>query len=63
MSAAAAVPFLLMSTAAFLRHAKEHLSVTVSPETVEQARELPDVRAESQRRAMAGEMFAQARSD
>jgi len=62
MSAAAAVPFLLMSTAAFLRHAREYMSVTVSPETVEQARELPDVQAERQR-AIVEEMFAQARND
>jgi hypothetical protein len=30
-----------MSTATFLRHAKEYLSVSVSPETVDQAQELP----------------------
>jgi PIN like domain len=62
MSAAASVPFLLMSTAAFLRNAKEYLSVTVSPETVEQARELPDVQAE-RRRAMTDEMYAQASTE
>ena len=35
------MPFHLMSTATFLRYAKEFLSVSVSPETVDQARELP----------------------
>jgi hypothetical protein len=41
MSAGAGVPFFLMSTATFLRHAKEYLRASVSPETVDQARELP----------------------
>lgn len=41
MSAEAGVSFHLMSTLTFLRHAKEYLHVSVSPETVEQARELP----------------------
>jgi hypothetical protein len=54
MSAATGKPFLLMSTASFLRHAREHLSVSVSPETVDQARELPD--ALDRRRAIAAEL-------
>lgn len=54
MSAATGKPFLLMSTATFLRHAREHLSVSVSPETVDQARELPD--ALDRRRAVAAEL-------
>jgi PIN like domain len=41
MSAAASAPFFLMSTATFLRHAREYLSVSVSPGTVNQANELP----------------------
>lgn len=41
MSAAASAPFFLMSTATFLRHAREYLRVSVSPETVDQAKELP----------------------
>jgi hypothetical protein len=49
MSAAGGTPFLLMSTATFLRHAKEYLSVDVSPETVDQARELPSALTESER--------------
>jgi hypothetical protein len=54
MSAATGKPFLLMSTATFLRHAREYLSVSVSPETVDQARELPD--ALDRRRAVAAEL-------
>jgi hypothetical protein len=54
MSAAAGQPFLLMSTATFLRHAKEYLNVSVSPGTVDQARELPD--ALDERRAKLDEM-------
>jgi len=42
MTAAARAPFHLMTTATFLQHAKEHLNVSVSPETVDQASELPD---------------------
>jgi PIN like domain len=60
MSAASGAPFLLMSTAAFLRHAKEYLSATVSPQTVEQARELPDVQA-GQSHPVVEEMYSQAR--
>jgi PIN like domain len=41
ISAEAGVPFHLMSTATFLRYAREYLSVSVSAETVDQARELP----------------------
>lgn len=41
MTIAAQAPFHLMTTATFLRHAREHLSVSVSPETVDQASELP----------------------
>ncbi len=41
MSAEAGVTFHLMRTATFLRHAKDYLSVSVSPETVDQAQELP----------------------
>jgi hypothetical protein len=37
----AGVPFIIMTTKTFLEHAKAHLGVAVSPETVEQAKELP----------------------
>lgn len=40
MLAASGAPFFLMSTETFLRHAREYLSVSVSPETVDQARDL-----------------------
>jgi hypothetical protein len=62
MSAATGASFLLMSTATFLRHAEEYLSVTVSPETVEQARELPDAQDEL-RPPTLGERSAQAKAD
>jgi PIN like domain len=41
MAEATGAHFCLMSTATFLRHAKDYLSVSVSPETVDQAQELP----------------------
>jgi len=41
MTAATGAPFCLFSTATFLRYAEEYLSVSVSPETVDQAQELP----------------------
>jgi hypothetical protein len=41
MSAITGAPFLLMSTAIFLRHAEQYLGVSVSQETVDQAKELP----------------------
>lgn len=59
MTAAAGAPFHLMTTATFLRHAKAYLSVTVSPETVEQARELPAVLAERQRASLEEEQLAE----
>lgn len=37
----AGVPFITMTTKTFLEHAKAHLGAAVSPETVEQAKELP----------------------
>jgi hypothetical protein len=52
MTAAARAPFHLMTTATFLRHAKEHLSVSVSPETVDQASELPDALRERELAAL-----------
>jgi hypothetical protein len=64
MSAEAGVMFLLMSTATFLRHAKEYLSASVSPETVDQARELPAALDERQRalfEEMRGEALAELR--
>lgn len=59
MTAVAEAPFHLMSTATFLRHAKDYLSVTVSPATVEQARELPAALAERQRAALEEQHFAE----
>lgn len=47
----ASVPFLLMTTETFLIQAKEHLSATVSPTTVEQAKELPEAREKEKLRA------------
>ena len=37
----AGVPFMIMTTETFLLHAREYLNVAVSPETVDQAKELP----------------------
>ncbi|HEY5214873.1 MAG TPA: PIN domain-containing protein [Acidobacteriaceae bacterium] len=39
----AGVPFIIMTTETFLLHAKKYLNATVSDETVDQAKELPDV--------------------
>jgi PIN like domain len=41
MMSEAGVPFLIMTTETFLLHAREYLNVVVSPETVDQAKELP----------------------
>jgi len=42
MAAEAGVPFLIMTTETFLVQAERYLKVSVSPETVNQAKELPD---------------------
>lgn len=60
MSATAGAPFFLMSTATFLRHAKEYLRASVSPETVDQARELPTALIERDR-ALAEDTMASLR--
>jgi len=53
MMTGAGVPFIIMTTEAFLVHAKKYLNAEVSDATVDQAKELPDALAESQRmRAM-----------
>jgi hypothetical protein len=41
MMSEAGVPFLIMTTETFLLHARDYLNVAVSPETVDQAKELP----------------------
>jgi hypothetical protein len=41
MRAEAGVPFVIMTTGTFLLHAKNYLDAEVSPETVDQAKELP----------------------
>lgn len=58
MAAAASVPFFLMSTATFLRHAREYLSASVSPETVNQASELPAALDELRRAYSAEDLAA-----
>jgi hypothetical protein len=57
MSAATGAAFMLMNTATFLRHAEEYLSVSVSPETVDQARELPAAWDALQRAAAGSEVM------
>jgi predicted nucleic acid-binding Zn-ribbon protein len=42
MQTEAGVPFLVMTTETFLLQAKKHLDVAVSPQTVDQAKDLPD---------------------
>jgi hypothetical protein len=41
MASVAGVPFLIMTTETFLLRAEEYLKISVSPETVSQAKELP----------------------
>jgi hypothetical protein len=55
MMTQAGAPFLLMTTETFLIQARKYLQVTVSQETVSQAKELPD--------ALASRAFAQGRLD
>jgi hypothetical protein len=44
MTREADVPFVIMTTEIFLRHAEKHLGATVSEETKDQAKELPPAR-------------------
>lgn len=49
MMAEAGVPFVIMTTATFLRHVKAYLDFDVASETIDQAKELPGVLDESER--------------
>jgi hypothetical protein len=49
MMAEAGVPLLFMTTEAFLRNVKEHLHFRVAPETLDQAKKLPEIVEEDQR--------------
>ncbi|MBO0825037.1 MAG: hypothetical protein J2P27_14475, partial [Actinobacteria bacterium] len=54
----AGVPFLIMTTSSFLIHAGQYLHVPVSPETVSQAKELPDAVTDDRTTALEAEYQA-----